>query len=115
MPRPAAPPTPAGLGAVTGRIAPGLAADFLLVDLDRPEFTPSHDLTWELVRYGNRDQIDAVFTNGRLRHGAGLAGGLGCPRADGARSASAPPRPSRSAPIQRVHPTADSIVAARAA
>lgn len=57
----------AGLGAVTGRIAPGLAADFLLVDLDRPEFTPSHDLTWELVRYGNRDQIDAVFTQGRLR------------------------------------------------
>ncbi|MFY0309981.1 amidohydrolase family protein [Leisingera sp. D0M16] len=57
----------AGLGAVTGEIAPGLAADFLLVDLDRPEFTPSHDLIWELVRYGSRDQIDAVFTQGALR------------------------------------------------
>lgn len=57
----------AGLGAVTGDIAPGLAADFLLVDLDRPEFTPSHDLIWELVRYGCRDQIDAVFTQGELR------------------------------------------------
>ena len=45
----------------------GLAADFLRVDLDRPEFTPSHVLMWELVRYGNRDQIDAVFTGGQLR------------------------------------------------
>lgn len=57
----------AGLSGVTGSIAEGLAADFLLVDLDRPEFTPSHDLMWELVRYGNRDQIDAVFTAGQLR------------------------------------------------
>ncbi|MHA4736262.1 amidohydrolase family protein [Ensifer adhaerens] len=57
----------AGLSHVTGSITEGLAADFLLVDLDRPEFTPSHDLTWELVRYGNRDQIDAVFTSGKLR------------------------------------------------
>lgn len=57
----------AGLGAVTGSVAQGLAADFLLVDLERPEFTPSYDLVWELVRYGNRDQIDAAFTQGRLR------------------------------------------------
>lgn len=57
----------AGLGKVTGDISEGLAADFLLVDLDRPEFTPSHDLIWELVRYGARDQIDAVFTQGELR------------------------------------------------
>ncbi len=57
----------AGLSGVTGTVATGLAADFLLVDLDRPEFTPSHDLVWELVRYGNRDQIDAVFTDGKMR------------------------------------------------
>ncbi|MHC2544952.1 cytosine/adenosine deaminase-related metal-dependent hydrolase [Sinorhizobium meliloti] len=57
----------AALAGVTGAIREGLAADFLLVDLDRPEFTPSHDLMWELVRYGNRDQIDAVFTAGQLR------------------------------------------------
>ncbi|MDX5379378.1 MAG: hypothetical protein LPK08_17880, partial [Halomonas sp.] len=36
-------------------------------DLDVPEMTPSWDLPWELVRYANRDQIEAVFTNGRLR------------------------------------------------
>lgn len=56
-----------GLKGLTGEIAPGLAADFLLVDLDVPEMTPSWDRPWELVRYANRDQIDAVFTNGRLR------------------------------------------------
>ena len=57
----------AGLSKITGAVEVGLEADFLLVNLDRPEFTPSYDLIWELVRYGNRDQIDAVFTQGRLR------------------------------------------------
>ncbi|SDM08480.1 Cytosine/adenosine deaminase [Modicisalibacter muralis] len=57
----------AGLKGLTGEIAPGLAADFLLVDIDVPEMTPSWDRPWELVRYANRDQIDAVFTNGKLR------------------------------------------------
>ncbi|TGD94921.1 amidohydrolase family protein [Methylobacterium nonmethylotrophicum] len=56
-----------GLGAVTGRIAPGLAADFLLLDLAVPEMLPSWDLTWELVRFAGRDQIAAVFVDGRLR------------------------------------------------
>ena len=40
-------------GGVTGEIAKGLAADFLLVDIDVPEFSPSWDLTWELVRLAN--------------------------------------------------------------
>ncbi len=56
-----------GLGAVTGRIAPGLAADFLLLDLAVPEMLPSWDLTWELVRFAGRDQIAAVFVGGQLR------------------------------------------------
>lgn len=101
-----------GLGAVTGRIAPGLAADFLLINLERPEFTPSHDLTWELVRYGNRDQIDAVFTNGRLRllHGWPVdwdAHELMHEIRELAVPAIA------AAPITRIHPTADSILAER--
>ena len=94
----------AGLSHVTGDIAPGLAADFLLVDLDRPEFTPSHDLPWELVRYGNRDQIDAVFTNGRLRLWQGwpvdwdARSLLGEIREHAAQAIAA-------APIQRIHPS----------
>ncbi|MFI8504571.1 amidohydrolase family protein [Streptomyces sp. NPDC085524] len=56
-----------GLGALTGRIEPGAAADFLLVDVSGPEMRPSWDLTWELVRRANRDQITAVVVAGRLR------------------------------------------------
>ncbi|MGC0327407.1 cytosine/adenosine deaminase-related metal-dependent hydrolase [Streptomyces sp. SAI-170] len=56
-----------GLGARTGTIAQGMAADFLLVDVDTPELALSWDLPWELVRRGNRDQITAVFVAGRLR------------------------------------------------
>ncbi len=56
-----------GLGKITGRIETGLAADFLLIDLDVPEMLPSWDLTWELVRLANRDQIVAVMVGGKLR------------------------------------------------
>ena len=97
-----------GLSAVTGEIRTGLAADFLLVDLDRPEFTPSYDLPWELVRYGNRDQIEAVFTNGRLRLWQGW------PVDWDARSLLAEIRDVSSAavanaPIRRIHPDSASF------
>lgn len=52
---------------MAGRVAPGCHADFLLVDLEVPELTPSRDLAWELVRFGNRDQITAVFVGGVMR------------------------------------------------
>ncbi|HRO14089.1 MAG TPA: amidohydrolase family protein, partial [Paracoccus sp. (in: a-proteobacteria)] len=96
----------AGLAGVTGSIAEGLAADFLLVDLDIPELVPSHDLTWELVRYGGRDQIDAVFTNGRMRLWKGW------PVDWDARALMREIRESAgpaiaAAPIQRIHPVAE--------
>ena len=56
-----------GLGGITGQIAAGKAADFLVVDLDVPELAPSWDLPWELVRLAGRDQITAVVVDGRLR------------------------------------------------
>jgi 5-methylthioadenosine/S-adenosylhomocysteine deaminase len=56
-----------GLDHLTGEIAVGKAADFLIVDVDTPEMCTSVDLTWDLVRLGNRDQIVAVFVAGRLR------------------------------------------------
>lgn len=56
-----------GLGKLTGAIASGLAADFLLLDLNTPEMSPSWDVDWELVRLADRSQIDAVFVNGALR------------------------------------------------
>jgi 5-methylthioadenosine/S-adenosylhomocysteine deaminase len=56
-----------GLRALTGTVAVGRAADFLLIDLDVPEMTPSWDLRWELVRLASRAQIESVHVHGRLR------------------------------------------------
>ncbi|MDL2313682.1 amidohydrolase family protein [Desulfovibrio sp. OttesenSCG-928-C14] len=56
-----------GLGRVTGSIAPGLAADFLLIDLEAPELIPSWDLPWDLLRLGNSSHIEGVFVGGNLR------------------------------------------------
>lgn len=92
-----------GLSGITGEIRRGLAADFLLVDLDRPEFTPSYDLPWELVRYGNRDQIEAVFTNGRLRLWQGWPIDWDA-RALLAEIRGATAEAIARAPIQRIHP-----------
>lgn len=61
-----------GLGGRIGVIAPGALADLLVVDLDIPEFAPSWDLDWELVRLANRDQIRAVIVGGRLRLERGM-------------------------------------------
>lgn len=49
-----------------GQLAPGLAADYLILDMMAPECLPSHDFEWELVRYYNRDQIDAVVIDGQI-------------------------------------------------
>ncbi|MDI3381672.1 amidohydrolase family protein [Xenophilus aerolatus] len=96
----------AGLGALTGRIEAGLAADFLLLDLDTPEFLPSWDLSWELVRFGNRDQIRAVFVNGALRLWQGWPVDWDA-RALMREVAEVARRDVARAPLQRVHATAD--------
>jgi cytosine/adenosine deaminase-related metal-dependent hydrolase len=93
-----------GLGARTGTVAQGMAADFLLVDVDTPELALSWDLPWELVRRGNRDQIAAVFVAGRLRMRHGRPVGWDGPElvrraAELARAAVA------RANVTRVHPT----------
>jgi cytosine/adenosine deaminase-related metal-dependent hydrolase len=54
-----------GLGDVTGTLTPGHAADFLVLDMNRPEVLPSWDFEWELVRLYNRDQIEAVVVDGQ--------------------------------------------------
>lgn len=50
-----------------GALKQGMAADFLILDMMVPECLPSHDFEWELVRYYNRDQTDAVVINGDPR------------------------------------------------
>lgn len=56
-----------GLRGKVGEIRTGAWADLLVIDLDLPEFVPSWDLEWELVRLANRDQIESVIVQGRLR------------------------------------------------
>lgn len=92
-----------GLGRVTGAIAPGLKADYLLVDIDVPELSPSWDLTWELVRLGNRDQIVAVVVDGTLRLWRGWPIDWDA-RALMREVADVTERAVRDAPIHRVHP-----------
>jgi 5-methylthioadenosine/S-adenosylhomocysteine deaminase len=104
----------AGLGGVTGEIAPGRRADFLLVDLDVPEMTPSWDLTWELVRLAGRDQLVAVFVDGRLRLWQGWPVDWDG-RALVRETERAARRAVARAPIQRIHPaSADHRAAIRA-
>ncbi len=93
----------AGLAQVTGRLAPGLAADLLVVDVDVPELSPSWDLPWELVRLGNRDQIEAVLVAGRLRLWRGWPPDWDA-RALMARVSALARDAVARAPIQRVHP-----------
>jgi 5-methylthioadenosine/S-adenosylhomocysteine deaminase len=93
-----------GLGAKTGEIARGKAADFLLVDLEVPELTPSWDLVWELVRLGNRDQIEAVFVDGSLRLWQGWPVGWDG-RALMRQVAELARQTVARAPIQRIHPS----------
>ncbi|MCK7626861.1 amidohydrolase family protein [Streptomyces sp. RS10V-4] len=92
-----------GLGRVTGQVAAGKAADYLLVDLAVPELTPSYDLRWELVRLANRDQIRAVVVGGRLRLWEGWPTDWDA-HALVARAAEVGPRVVERARIQRVEP-----------
>ncbi len=94
-----------GLGSKIGEIAIGKQADFLIVDVDTPEMCTSVDLTWDLVRIAQRDQIIANFVDGKIRLFKGWpldwdARALMRQVADTAHAAIA------KAPIQRLHPVA---------
>ena len=70
-----------------------------------PEMCTSVDLTWDLVRLGNRDQITAVFVDGRLRLWEGWPPDWDA-RALQQRLARAAHAAIERAPIMRLHPTA---------
>lgn len=95
-----------GLGARIGEIAVGKQADFLIVDIDTPELCTSVDLTWDLVRLAQRDQIIANFVDGKLRLFKGWPVDWDA-RALMHQVASTAHAAIAQAPIQRLHPTAD--------
>ena len=49
-----------------GSLQPGMRADLLVVDLDRPNTTPSYDPIASLVYSGNERNIHTVFVEGQL-------------------------------------------------
>lgn len=61
----------AGLGAQTGAIAPGYAADLSFVDLADPVFAPLIDPVRQMILSGGRARVDTVMVAGRtlLRDG----------------------------------------------
>ncbi len=101
----------AHLSRVTGRIAPGLAADCLLLDMDVPELCPSWDTGWELVRLASSRMIEMVMVGGELRLWQGWpvdwdARALMQRVRERARAA------VEAAPIVRIHPTSGEARAA---
>ncbi len=70
--------TVGGAGALgrgdTGRIAPGMMADLILVDFDAPNLTPCHDIAENLVYSANPSNVCLTMARGRLlyRDGAFL-------------------------------------------
>ena len=62
-------PAPA-FGLPGPEIEVGRAADFILIDRERPELSPSHSLTSDLVYSASGDVVDSVVCDGRviMRH-----------------------------------------------
>ncbi|MSQ51177.1 MAG: amidohydrolase [Betaproteobacteria bacterium] len=54
-----------GLGKLTGQLAAGFRADFLVLDMNAPEVQPSWDFEWELVRLYSRDRVETVVVDGK--------------------------------------------------
>ena len=55
-----------GMDARIGRIAPGFAADLVLLDLSQPHYVPLRDTTRQLVHGENGSAVDRVLVAGRL-------------------------------------------------
>ena len=70
-----------------------------------PELCPAIDLDWDLLRLGNRDQIDAVFVDGALRLWRGAPVDWDA-RALVDELREIATRAIAAAPIQRIHPHA---------
>jgi hypothetical protein len=65
-----------GLGSVTGRLAPGYAADIVMVNAARPHLTPLHDPVSALVYAARASDVDTVLVNGEIVLRAGAVPGF---------------------------------------
>ena len=63
-----------------GTLEPGKAADFLVLDGDRPHLLATQDLATELVRYGSRAEILQTVVEGRVLYDHGHFTTIDLPR-----------------------------------
>lgn len=54
-----------GIGDV-GTLAPGMKADLILIDTDKPHFYPQHDLISHLVYTASGNDVDTVIVDGQI-------------------------------------------------
>jgi guanine deaminase len=55
-----------GLGAITGRIAPGFRADLVFLDLTNVNFVPLNDAANQIVNCEDSSAVDSVMIDGRM-------------------------------------------------
>ena len=55
-----------GLSGVTGALREGLAADIILVDIEKPHFYPRTNLIAHLAYCGKASDVDTVIVDGRV-------------------------------------------------
>jgi len=55
-----------GLGGKTGAIAPGMRADLVVIDLNRPQMRPANDLVSALVYSANGSEVETVIIDGQI-------------------------------------------------
>ncbi len=55
-----------GLGDKVGRIKPGMRADVIVIDADKPHLTPQHDPIANLVYAGHASDVHTVIVDGRI-------------------------------------------------
>lgn len=49
-----------------GALTPGMKADLILIDVDRPEWVPSYNLVYSLVYSATGDSVDTVIVDGNV-------------------------------------------------
>ncbi|MDR0907610.1 MAG: amidohydrolase [Rikenellaceae bacterium] len=65
-----------GMGEELGRIAPGMLADMVMLDIEKPHFHPRNDMIAGIVYCAKAADVDTVFVDGRMVVAGGRVVGL---------------------------------------
>jgi 5-methylthioadenosine/S-adenosylhomocysteine deaminase len=65
-----------GMGDELGRIAPGMLADMVMLDIEKPHFYPRNDMIAGIVYCAKAADVDTVFVDGRIVVSGGRVVGL---------------------------------------